>query len=162
MHQFVDMYNYDAYAATTITVGDGKTAEFWHTPWLLGAKPRDIAPLIFEISKGKNLTVRDAMHELLWLRNINMASGLSVNHIMQFCALWSSLEQVQLQDGIADDIVWKFTANGKYSAVSAYKARFLGMVDSVMVPAVWGNWAPPNANFSLGLSSKTKFGWQIV
>jgi hypothetical protein len=39
------------YAATMITIGDGKMANFWHTPWLQGRKPKEIAPSIFAISK---------------------------------------------------------------------------------------------------------------
>jgi hypothetical protein len=35
------------YAATTITIGNGKIAPFWDSPWLNGAKPKDITSLIF-------------------------------------------------------------------------------------------------------------------
>jgi hypothetical protein len=39
------------YAATTITIGNVKIAHFCDSLWLSGAKPKDIAPLIFEQSK---------------------------------------------------------------------------------------------------------------
>mgnify|MGYP000919645200 FL=1 len=42
------------YASTTITVGDGAKMPFWGSPWLLGRKPKDIAPLIYEASRIKN------------------------------------------------------------------------------------------------------------
>jgi hypothetical protein len=35
------------YAATSITIGDGKKSQFWEAPWL------DIAPLVFVSSKRK-------------------------------------------------------------------------------------------------------------
>jgi hypothetical protein len=35
------------YAATTVTIGNGKIAPFWGSSWLNGAKPKDIASLIF-------------------------------------------------------------------------------------------------------------------
>jgi hypothetical protein len=41
------------YAATTITLGNGKKTSFWEAPWLTGRKPKDIAPLIFDASKRK-------------------------------------------------------------------------------------------------------------
>jgi hypothetical protein len=47
------------YAATTITIGDGRIASFWHAPWLDGVKPKDIAPSILTISRRKNFTVNN-------------------------------------------------------------------------------------------------------
>jgi hypothetical protein len=39
------------YVATTITIRDGITDSFWHTPWLHGRRPKEFAPSIFAISK---------------------------------------------------------------------------------------------------------------
>lgn len=49
------------YQLATITIGNGKTATFWHSPWLCSRKPKDIAQSIFAISKGKCLPVQKAM-----------------------------------------------------------------------------------------------------
>ena len=49
------------YASTTIIVGNGAKTPFWDSPWLLGRKPKDIAPLIFQASKRKRLTLRQAL-----------------------------------------------------------------------------------------------------
>ena len=43
------------YASTTITIGDGAKTPFWDSPWLLGRKPKDTTPLIFEASRRKKL-----------------------------------------------------------------------------------------------------------
>lgn len=48
-------------AATTITVGNGKTARFWDSRWLENQMPQKIAPNIFLASKRKNRTVHDAI-----------------------------------------------------------------------------------------------------
>ena len=42
------------YTSTTITIGNGAKTPFWDSPWLLGRKPKDIAPLIHEASKRTN------------------------------------------------------------------------------------------------------------
>jgi hypothetical protein len=55
------------YAATRISIGDGRIASFWHTPWLEGMKPKDIAPPIFAISKRKNFTVNKGMYQDFWI-----------------------------------------------------------------------------------------------
>jgi hypothetical protein len=49
------------YSATTITIGNGKIAPFWDSPWLEGKRPKDIAPLIYEVSKKKRCTVAQAL-----------------------------------------------------------------------------------------------------
>ena len=36
-------------ASTTVTIGDGKTAKFWHDSWLDGMAPRNIAPHLFDL-----------------------------------------------------------------------------------------------------------------
>lgn len=52
-----------------------------------------------------------------------------------------------------DDITWKFTESGSYSAASAYKAQFEGMIYSYLPEAVWNNWASPKCKL---------FAWLIL
>jgi hypothetical protein len=58
------------YASINLSIGDGKTAKFWHSPWLGGFKPKDIAPSILAISKKKNFTVRKALDHDFWISNL--------------------------------------------------------------------------------------------
>ena len=58
------------YACTTITVGNGARTPFWDSPWLLGRKPRDIAPLIYEASSRKRWKAREALKESAWILKI--------------------------------------------------------------------------------------------
>jgi hypothetical protein len=43
------------YAGTTILARNGEKAPFWDAPWLKGAKPSDIAPLIYKTSNRKKM-----------------------------------------------------------------------------------------------------------
>jgi hypothetical protein len=42
------------YASINLTIGNGKTVMFWHSPWHQGLKPKDVAPSIFNILKKNN------------------------------------------------------------------------------------------------------------
>jgi hypothetical protein len=58
------------YAATTITIGNGKIEHFWDSSWQNGDKPKDIGPLIFEVSKRKKCTMAQALHNKGCVTNI--------------------------------------------------------------------------------------------
>jgi hypothetical protein len=131
------------YASTTIMLGNGRKTPFWHAPWLGGRAPIDIAPLIYDISKRKKCMVAKAIADGAWVDCINMDGNFSMDHLSQFVDLWTQINNVQLDEEMEDDISWKFTENGQYSAASAYQAQFLGLVHSVMDTIVWKTWAPP-------------------
>ena len=84
------------FAATTITVGDGRTTRLWYSPWLEGKKPKNIAPLVLASSSNKNKSVKEATQDQNWVHWIKIEDGLSVDHIAQFCTLWEKLSQVEL------------------------------------------------------------------
>ena len=56
-------------------------------------------------------------------------------------------------EGTTDDITWKFTTSGFYTAASAYKAQFEGLTRSSMPEMVWKNWAPPKCKL---------FAWLVL
>ena len=135
------------YASTTISVGNGAKTPFWDSPWLLGRKPKDIAPLIHEASMRKNWKVREALKHNAWILKINPSTSISAEHVTQFFTLWMLLHEVHLDELSEDDILWKHSVSGHYSAASAYKAQFLGLVLSPMDKMVWKVWAPPKVKF---------------
>ena len=45
-------------AATKVTIGNGEKALFWESSWLQGMRPKDIAPLIYEVSKKRRFSGR--------------------------------------------------------------------------------------------------------
>jgi hypothetical protein len=140
-------------AATKVTIGSGKKAIFWDSSWLNGLRPRDVAPLIFDISKKKKITVAKALLDDFWITQINMQDGISIQHIVQFTNLWEMLQDVDLDPNSPDTIAWKLTNNKEYSAKSAYTMQFLGHTSSLMPTLVWKPWAPPKCKI---------FAWLIL
>ena len=139
------------YAATRITIGNGSTADFWRSPWLFDRSPSDIAPSIFLLCKRKKWTVQEALRDNAWIRQLNLADGLSVEHLVQFVDLWTRLQDLVLNPDIPDYISWRSTTSGDYSASSAYRLQFDGSTLSLMDSLVWKAWAPPKYKFFVWL-----------
>jgi hypothetical protein len=97
------------YAATTITVGNGRIASFLHSPWLDGRKPKDIAPSIFAIATRKNLAVHKAYLHEFWIAKLNTSADISLNQINEFVDLWMRVNEVHLVEGTPDCMIWKIT-----------------------------------------------------
>jgi hypothetical protein len=68
-----------------------------------------------------------------------------------------SSSNVHLQVEVDDDIIWKFTNNGQYSAASAYQMQFLSLVHSSIDKMIWKAWTPPKTKITLGLLCKSSF-----
>jgi hypothetical protein len=56
------------YASTSISLGNGKIASFWDSPWLNDTKPKYIAPLIYEASTRKRWKVNQALTDHAWVK----------------------------------------------------------------------------------------------
>ena len=56
-----------------------------------------------------------------------MTANFTITHFTEFLELWAILRDSQLHEDMEDDITWKHTTNGLYSAASAYMAQFLGL-----------------------------------
>jgi hypothetical protein len=97
---------------------------------------KGVAPLIIELSEKKRSTICKARKNEFWVSQINTQNGLSINHITQFTKVWEMLENVHLNHDTVDSPVCKFSNNGCYSAISAYKIQFIGLTTSSM-PS-WG------------------------
>ncbi|KAI4981082.1 hypothetical protein ZWY2020_021567 [Hordeum vulgare] len=141
------------FAATTITIGDGLAAPFWHSPWLNGQNTKDIASSIFACSRLTKVSVAKAMNNNKWIRHINLEGGMAVTIIHQFYILLSKCLEVELTPGINDDIPRKFTIDGCYFATPAYKMQFAGLIKPEMPRMVWMIWAPPKIKL---------FSWLIL
>jgi hypothetical protein len=141
------------YALTKITIGDGRKACFWNSPWADGIAPKFLAPSIYAISKRKKWSVRNALLGNAWVAQFDLSNGLNTTHIEEFVRLWRFTSTLRLNDEVHDSIVWKVSTSGSYSSASAYKAHFTGSTVSTMNGTIWKVWAPPKCKF---------FSWLIL
>ena len=79
--------------------------------------------------------------------------GSQFSTSLEYYELWVGLREVFLDEGVDDEIVWKLSPSGEYTASSAYKAQLDDSTASKMKSAVWNNWAPPKHKF---------FAWLII
>ncbi|KAK1649450.1 hypothetical protein QYE76_067255 [Lolium multiflorum] len=106
-------------------------------------KPIDVAPLIYAVSKRKNWKVSHAMNGEAWISKITLDASFSLDHFSQFVDLWSLISTINLTPEVEDDITWRLTPSGNYTAKSAYELQLLGSTASPMNKTIWKAWAPP-------------------
>jgi hypothetical protein len=101
-----DLFN----ASTTVTVGNGKIAEFWNSSWIQGQAPKKIAPTLFKKAKRKNITVAKALTSNNWIRLCSPYTG--EGEFREFVSLWQAIGNMQELNGLEDNISWRWTADG--------------------------------------------------
>ena len=75
-------------AATTFTVGNGDKISFWETAWLQGRKPRDMAPTVYNISRRKKRSLREALENNNWVCDFDLHNAhLSPTHFREYCIM---------------------------------------------------------------------------
>jgi hypothetical protein len=121
-------------ASTVVTIGDGRKASFWKSPWLDGITPRDMAPNLFKLAWCKKNYVADDLHNQRWTRGLWRMN--TVDKMAEFMLLWDKLQSAELTE-TQDTIVWRWTANGMYSSKSAYRVQFRGSYCSFNSRAIW-------------------------
>lgn len=136
-------------------IGDGKGAIFWDDPWLNGARPRDLAPLIYEAcgNNSKTMSVASGLQNQAWARGINLNLGEA--GLRQFLLLCDSIQGVTLGEE-QDLFQWKWTGSGIFSAKSAYKAFFEGREEMAGVDLIWNLDAPAKCKFFIWLTCRNR------
>jgi hypothetical protein len=106
-------------AATRVQLGNGARATFWTSHWLQGNAPTTLFPALFNHSKRKNRSVREALIDNRWIGDVdhNMTSTI----IMEFMDLWARLQDIVLLPQQEDKIIWLHTSDGQYTTKSAYE-----------------------------------------
>jgi hypothetical protein len=133
------------YAATRVELGNGCRASFWHSRWLDGDAPAALFPELFKHSKRKNRLVVDALTNNVWVRDVD--HNMSQQVIAEYLHLSDRLQNVALAPTQEDKIIWVHSANGQYSARSAYKMQFEGLGNCNMAGFTWETKAPPKCRF---------------
>jgi hypothetical protein len=138
-------------AATQVHVHNGKTAKFWTSSWINGLSPAAMFPGLYDHSKKKKRSVADALQNGNWIRDLmhDVTTAIFVEYIM----LWIMVDaaQVNPSDPADDEIIWTRSADGNYSAKSAYSMQFDGSVESSFPTKIWQEWAPSRCNFFVWL-----------
>jgi hypothetical protein len=74
-------------ASTTISIGDGAKARFWHDNWLDGEAPKNFAPHLFELVRGKNKSVQQELRNNSWIHTLR-SRITTAEHLEEFVSLW--------------------------------------------------------------------------
>lgn len=139
-----------------MTLGNGKTATFWRCPWA-NAVPLCVSfPRLFRHSRRKHRTVAEALTNETWIKDL--AHGDTTGLLHDFLTLARRLQDLNiiLQQDTEDTIRWKFSADGKYSAASAYKMQFQGHTKTTNDMIIWKAWAPGQLKVFLWLLFQNK------
>jgi hypothetical protein len=132
-------------AATSVEIGNGEKASFWTSSWLQGEAPASVYLELFNHSKRKTRTVKEALTDSKWISDIN--HDMTVNLFSQFVDLVERLHGIELQPSQADKITWLHTSDGQYTARSAYHLQFVGKTSSMTAEYTWRAKAPPKCRF---------------
>jgi hypothetical protein len=82
-----------------------------------------------------SISVKGALAGHRWVWQITGARTAPV--LCDYVELWEKLEAVQLRPFESDRFVWRWSADGKYSASSAYRSFFVGMSSMLGAKELW-------------------------
>jgi hypothetical protein len=87
------------WASTSIALGNGEKAVFWHDKWMDRVAPISVAPNLFKKARFKKRTVA------IELRNNNwMYAARHISTHLEFVKLWSLLKNVRVRSHVKDSI----------------------------------------------------------
>lgn len=134
-------------ASVIIELGDGSRALFWTDSWLPGGPISAFAPALFGAvpPRRRKRCVRNALTDMAWVDEVTGAPTAPV--LCDFVDLWELLEGIELQPGVPDRFVWRWTPDGTYSASSAYRAFFVGRTQLEGATHLWHADVPPKVRF---------------
>lgn len=114
--------------AVKTNIGNGRDTLFWKDRWILGCSVADLAPLVVAAvpTVTQNLRlVADALPNQNWTHDFQ--NGLFMVGFCELFQLVDTLVEFELSD--EEDVhSWRLDGSGQYTAKSAYRALFNGVV----------------------------------
>jgi hypothetical protein len=144
------------FISTYMILGDRQTGKFWEDRWLDGRSISEIAPQLYACipkRRCKGRTIADGLQDHNWARDIH--GTLGIHEIGQYLTIWRQTERFTLTVQ-PDQIIWRWTANGRYTAQSAYLATFRDSPRCNAWKLIWKAWAPPRVKLFLWLANKDR------
>lgn len=133
----------------------GVRAKFWTDKWLPdGRSIATMAPTLYSFVRDKGRSVREAIHNQSWIREI--AGGVSLIAIAQYLKVWDLVQETVLAPDSQDRLVWKLTSDGQFSVQSAYQLFFMGNTRFACSKPIWKSKAPPRCKFFMWLAVHRK------
>ena len=137
-------------AAGRVTLGRGDTARFWTDNWTPeGRSIASLAPALFSFVKDSKLSVRDALHNRRWLKDIQ--GGLTVQAVVQYLWVWDMARATVLDSEAQDRLEWRMTEHRQFTVSSAYKMFFMAGIRFACYKPLWKSKAPPRCKFFMWL-----------
>ncbi|XP_020154562.1 uncharacterized protein [Aegilops tauschii subsp. strangulata] len=123
----------------TVTIGNGKTASFWHSSWLGVVPLKFCFPTLFKHSRRKCRTMAQAITGDRWISDLAHGNTSKLGSEVLNLHRLIQQQQLTLQEEDRDQIRWK---SGQYNSHSAYTLQFLGATTGMFHDLIWGTWAP--------------------
>lgn len=121
-------------ASVVFHLGNGERLLFWTDRWLGDNCFKDLAPNLFNVCTRKKLTVAQAMKDQRWLRHLKC--DIPQQAVIELVTVWEKLQDVVLTPGTQDSVTWRWTADGAYTAASAYDAQFIGATETAFISCI--------------------------
>lgn len=137
-------------ACTSIKIGSGIKISFWHDHWLNGEIPAVSFPNLFKHSKNRRISLAEGLTNRKWVTLLKRNPGTEV--LREYIDFWHRSSVVTFSN-LEDEFIWKWSADGRYNAKSAYLCQFWGRIDSPLPEIIWHIKVPPRIRF---------FSWLFV
>jgi prolyl oligopeptidase PreP (S9A serine peptidase family) len=118
----------------------------------------DLYPELFKLAWRKNKSVKEEFHNQNWTRGLWRMQ--SVDDMSSFVELWDVVQETHLTDE-HDTIRWRWTADGSYTAQSAYTVQFMGSFGTFSAAPFGRRRQRENSNFLHGFLCKARSSRQI-
>uniref|UniRef100_A0A453RUS1 Reverse transcriptase zinc-binding domain-containing protein n=1 Tax=Aegilops tauschii subsp. strangulata TaxID=200361 RepID=A0A453RUS1_AEGTS len=109
-----------------MVIGNGLTTLLWEDRWINGQSVCELLPNLYDCIPKRRRTARtmaDGLNGNSWARDIH--GNLGLHEIGQYLQLSQVMQHTELS-AAPDQLIWKWTASGTYSAQSSYLATFHG------------------------------------